>query len=51
MEIYIRNQISFMKDGEEKEQMESICDRKKFPFTYDGIANINPNSDYEIVEF
>lgn len=31
--------------------MESVCNRKKFPFTYDNIADINPNISYNIKEF
>lgn len=51
MEMYIRDQITLMEDGEEKEWIESMCDRKKFLFTYNSIVNINLNSDHEIMEF
>lgn len=51
MEIHIKNQISLIKDGEEKEWIESVCDQKKFLFAYNGIADINPNPSYKIGEF
>ena len=50
-EVHVRDQISLMEDGEEKEWMEGVCDGKKFPFTYDGIADVNPNPGHEIEEF
>lgn len=40
-----------MKNREEKEWTESVCDQKKFLFAYDSIADINPNPSYEIGEF
>ena len=40
-----------MEDNKEKEWIEDVCDRKKFSFTYDGIANIDPNPGHEIEEF
>ncbi len=48
---HVRDQISLMDDGEEKEWMESLCNGGKFPFTYDGIADRNPNPGHDIEEF
>lgn len=31
--------------------MESVCDKKKFLFTYNNIIDISLNSDYKIQEF
>ncbi len=40
-----------MDDGDEKEWMERLCSEGTFPFTYDGIANINPNPGHDIDQF
>ena len=36
-----------MEDGKEKKWIKDMCDRDKFSFTYDGITDINPNSNHK----
>ena len=40
-----------MDDRDEKELMKTLYTDEKFPFTYDGIIDNNPNSDHDIKEF
>lgn len=51
MEFCVKDQISFIEDEKEKEQIENIYNGKKFPFIYDGTANINPNYSHNIEKF
>lgn len=37
-----------MKEREKRQQIENEYDGKKFSFTYNNIANINSNPDYNI---
>ncbi len=48
---HVNDQIDLMDDGDEKEWMERLCSEGTFPFTYDGIADINPNSGHDIDQF
>lgn len=48
---HIRDQINLIDNGDEKEWMESIYDGGSFSFTYNGIANKNPNPGYDIKQF
>lgn len=50
-QIYVRDQILVIEDGDKKEWMESLYDIKTFPFIYNGIADKNPNSSHNIEEF
>lgn len=45
---HVKNLIEFIDKGDKKEWMESLCDAEKFLFTYNGIANSNPNSGHNI---
>lgn len=51
IKIYIRDKINLIEDGKAKKWIESVYDRKKNLFIYDGIANIKPNSGHEIWRF
>lgn len=51
IEICIRDQISLMEDKNEKEWIESVCDKEKFSLSYNSIADINPNSGEDIEKF
>ncbi len=48
---HINDQIDLIKDGDEKEWMERLCNEGTFPFTYNDIADINPNSGHDIEQF
>lgn len=48
---YIKDQISFIDNKEEKEWIKNMYNAKKFLFTYDGIINKNLNSGYNIEKF
>lgn len=48
---YIRDQIDLMNNRDEKEWMESVCGGGSFPFTYNGIADKNPNPGHNIKRF
>lgn len=37
--------------GDEREWVKSLYDLKKFLFTYNGIADSNPNPNHDIKEF
>lgn len=51
IEFCVKDQISLIEDRKEKQWIESIYDRKKFLFTYNGIANIHLNPGHDIKEF
>ena len=40
-----------MDNNHEREWIESLCNSNVFPFTYDGIADTNPNPGYDREEF
>ncbi len=48
---HINDQIDLMDDGDETEWMERLCSKRTFPFTYNGIADINPNPGHDIDQF
>lgn len=48
---YVRDQIDPIDNKDKKEWIKSVCDRGSFLFTYNGIANKNPNSSYNIKQF
>lgn len=48
---HVKDLIKVMDNEDEREWMESLCDREIFPFIYNGIANANPNPGYDLDEF
>ena len=48
---HVKGLIALMDDNDEREWMSQLCDKKKFPFTYNGIKDENPNPGYDVEEF
>ena len=48
---HVKDLIEIMDNDDEREWMEGLCNSNVFLFTYDGIANANPNPGYNREEF
>lgn len=48
---YFRNQINFIDNKDGKKQIKSMCNKRSFPFIYNGIVDRNPNASYDIKQF
>lgn len=50
-ESHVKDLIALMDNNEQREWMNKLCDEKKFPFTYNGVDDRNPNPGYDLKEF
>ena len=48
---HVKDLIEIMEDDDKREWMEGVCNTAVFPFTYDGIADANPNPGFDLEEF
>lgn len=48
---YVKDQIELINNGDKKKWMKTLCNAEKFLFTYDSIADSNPNPGHNIEKF
>lgn len=48
---HVKDWIELINNRDNKKWMKSLCDVKKFPFTYKNITNNNPNPGHNTEEF
>ncbi len=48
---HVNDQIDLIDNRDENEWMKKLYSKRTFPFTYDGIADINPNHGHDIDPF